>query len=565
MTRKPRHGAKPVPHDANEDATGQKVAAAANLAEPVPVAARSGPMPDAHAAEQANHELIAGANLTWSAAAGEIAEHEFSAAESLSEPPVIGMQAERMAATAGLAEPARAGRLTEQNVAVTTSLTEPARSGKLKVLLVSLFHPELVRGGAQQVCYELFQALQERDDLDVTLLASIDQGLPALYKSGARITGFDGRRNEFLFLSRDYDHVWHKMTNPLLTESFAEFLEQIQPDVIHFHHFLTYGIDMLSLTRRVLPHCRLVFTFHEFLSICHSHGHMLRTTDGSLCDHASPVRCHQCFPEWAPEHFFVRRLWMLQHFSVIDVFTTPSRFMMSRFTDWGIDPARIVCVPNGQQDYSHGHAVTETRRPKRNRFGFFGQLVDNKGAWLLLRAVELLRAEGFTDFTVELNGGNTQYASEPRRAELHAFQAKEEARPTDEQIVLFNGAYHTDELSRLMAQVDWCIVPSVWWETFGLVISEAWMFRRPVIVSDVGAMAERVRDGVDGLHFARGSARSLAETMLRACTETDLWDQLAGGIEVPSGRDTMAQRFMEIYQGDTVEGLGQAADQGSDS
>ena len=41
----------------------------------------------------------------------------------------------------------------------------------MKVLLVSLFHPEIVRGGAQQVCYELFQGLKERDDVDVTLLA----------------------------------------------------------------------------------------------------------------------------------------------------------------------------------------------------------------------------------------------------------------------------------------------------------------------------------------------------------------------------------------------------------
>jgi len=31
----------------------------------------------------------------------------------------------------------------------------------LKVLLISLFHPELVRGGAQQICYELFEGLKE--------------------------------------------------------------------------------------------------------------------------------------------------------------------------------------------------------------------------------------------------------------------------------------------------------------------------------------------------------------------------------------------------------------------
>ena len=29
-----------------------------------------------------------------------------------------------------------------------------------RVLLISLFHPELMRGGAQQICYELFEGLK---------------------------------------------------------------------------------------------------------------------------------------------------------------------------------------------------------------------------------------------------------------------------------------------------------------------------------------------------------------------------------------------------------------------
>ena len=67
--------------------------------------------------------------------------------------------------------------------------------------------------------------------------------------------------------------------------------------MVHFHHFLTFGIDFVSVVRRVLPDCRIVFTFHEFLAICHADGHMVRRTDRSLCDHASQVRCHQCFPD----------------------------------------------------------------------------------------------------------------------------------------------------------------------------------------------------------------------------------------------------------------------------
>ena len=124
--------------------------------------------------------------------------------------------------------------------------------------------------------------------------------------------------------------------------------------------------------------------------------------------------------------------------------------------------------------------------------GFFGQVVDNKGVWVVLQAVEHLRAEGFTDFVVEINGDNLRYASERRRREFTAFMQRERERPVAEQNVVFNGSYHTDQLAARMSRVDWCIVPSVWWESFGLVISEAWMFHRPMIASNVGGMAERI-------------------------------------------------------------------------
>jgi glycosyltransferase involved in cell wall biosynthesis len=417
----------------------------------------------------------------------------------------------------------------------------------MKVLLISIFHPELLRGGAQQVCYELFTALKSRPGIEPVLLCAVDPSVGAPYKSGASITGFDGRDNEFLYLSRDYDYLWHKASNSALVQSFAEFLELVQPDVVHFHHFLLLGIDFLTLTRRVLPDARIVFTFHEFLSICDAHGHMLRNFDGSLCTRASPIRCHQCFPERPPEHYFVRDMWFKRHLSVVDAFTVPSRFMIERYVSWGIDPDRIHHVTNGQPDYSRGRAP-EHKRAKRNRFGFFGQLVDNKGVWLLLKAVEQLRAEGFKDFAVEINGDNLQLASEQRRVEIEAFLAREKELPVGERIVVFNGSYTVDQLAQRMARVDWCIVPSVWWEAFGLVISEAWMFKRPVIGSNVGGPGERISHERDGLLFDVADASSLAHAIRRACTEKGLWERLVKGIRPPATEDVMVKGFLSVYR-----------------
>jgi glycosyltransferase involved in cell wall biosynthesis len=416
----------------------------------------------------------------------------------------------------------------------------------MKILLVCMYHPELVRGGSQQIAYEMFEGLKAVEGVEPFLLASADHNSPAMFKSGARITGFDGRPGEFLFLSQNYDYVWQKSPDVNLAQAYKEFLELVRPDVVHFHHFMTYGVDYLTLTRKVLPGARIIFTAHEFLAICAANGHMQRLTDGALCTRASAVRCHQCLPERPPEHYFMRELWMKTHLGVVDVFTTPSRFMVSHYAAWGLDPAKFVHVTNGLRTSAQPIKAT---RGKRNRFGFFGQMVDVKGLQILLQAVGLLRAQGFTDFTVEVNGDNIEFASPACRAEIETILAAEAALPAAEQKIIFNGAYHHEQLRARMARVDWVVVPSIWWEIFCLVISEAWAFGRPVITSNAGGPAERVTDGQDGLLFELGDAQALAETMLRACTEEGLWEALAQGIKKPASREEMVQGFLQVYAG----------------
>lgn len=418
----------------------------------------------------------------------------------------------------------------------------------LKVLELSLWHPELVRGGSQQIAYETFKALQQTPGIEPTFLASVDRSVGAFYKAGARITGFDGRPGEYLFLSQDYDYTWHKVANPLLVAAYADFLAELTPDVVHVHHFMLFGIDLLTVTRKVLPKAKIVFTFHEFLSICAADGQMLRKTDQSLCTKASSARCHQCLPGHGPEHYFLREAWFKRHLECVDVFTVPSQFMIDRYVAWGLPSEKMEHVTNGQPDYSAGTKTLEGPAPKsRNRFGFFGQLVDNKGVWVILEAVQKLRAQGFTDFTVEINGDNLKYASEHRRNQFEAFIEAEKQLPPEQRVVVYNGGYSVDQLGQRMSRVDWCLVPSVWWEIFGLVISEAWMFGKPIIASNVGGPRERIRHEKDGLLFNVADANALAQTMHRASTEKGLWATLAGGIRKLPDSTEMARGYLDLF------------------
>lgn len=418
---------------------------------------------------------------------------------------------------------------------------------KLKVLLISVRHPELVRGGGQLCCYELFHGLKEEPDIEPFFLAPTDDKYPALYQPGACITGFDGRENEFLLLSAGYDNRWHRTRSARHVEAYAELLETLRPDVVHFQHFLFLGIDFLSLTRTILPDCRIVLTFHDYGTMCDADGHMIRRTDGSLCAQPSPVRCHQCFPERPPDYFALRKMWFLRQLSVVDSFACACRFQIEHHIAWGIERDKIFHVPNGEIDQARGAPPPVSEGPK-NRFGFFGRLVDAKGVHVILRAVQILRSQGFTDFVVELNGDNIDFATPAIREEIETFLAAEEQRPPAERNVFNNGSYQADQIETRMHRIDWSLVPSIWWEAFGLVISEAWMFRRPVICSNVGGMAERIGHEVNGLHFQVGDPRALAGAMRRACTEPGLWERLSAATPEPPSRADAVRGYRALYE-----------------
>ena len=92
------------------------------------------------------------------------------------------------------------------------------------------------------------------------------------------------------------------------------------------------------------------------------------------------------------------------------------------------------------------------------------------------------------------------------------------------------------------------------------------MFKKPVICSNIGAMADRVRDEKDGLQFEMGDPAGLARTIKRAATEPGLWQRLAGALPTPPAREVMVDGFRRIYraQGDRTEAATVASDPGHD-
>jgi glycosyltransferase involved in cell wall biosynthesis len=66
------------------------------------------------------------------------------------------------------------------------------------------------------------------------------------------------------------------------------------------------------------------------------------------------------------------------------------------------------------------------------------------------------------------------------------------------------------------------IVPSTWYEVFGIVIIEAYAFGKPVIASRIGGIPEIVHPGQSGWLVSPGSVSELVEAMRQAASSRSL-------------------------------------------
>ena len=155
--------------------------------------------------------------------------------------------------------------------------------------------------------------------------------------------------------------------------------------------------------------------------------------------------------------------------------------------------------------------------------------------------------------SLDINGGNQHYATGGLSREGHRRRSREIERnsPIGGDRDPRSGARYDrglDLADSAWRAVDWVIVPSTWWEVFGLVVSEAWLFGRPVIASAIGGLDERVTQDVDGVKVPARDAAALADRMASMVGDETLWRQLNAGITPPWNNVAMFDAYVTLWQ-----------------
>ncbi len=173
--------------------------------------------------------------------------------------------------------------------------------------------------------------------------------------------------------------------------------------------------------------------------------------------------------------------------------------------EFDVDPDRVVVVPLP--------ISVEVPAPRPvdapPTVLFFGTFRRNKGVDVLLAAIESLRGE--VDARFHFAGrGFPEVESEVSQAAAH-----------DDRITTEIGYATADRKRELYSQADLVVLPYTSFASQSAVLQDAYSFHVPLVVSDVGALGETVRDDGTGWVVTPGDVEGLASTLLAAIRDDE--------------------------------------------
>lgn len=292
-------------------------------------------------------------------------------------------------------------------------------------------------------------------------------------------------------------------------------LEEGDFDVIHFHNIsLVGGPGVLRYGDAIK-----LYMAHEHWLVCPSH--VLWRHNRELC---TGRQCLRCVLHYRRPPQLWRYTGLLDRASqAVDAFYSPSEFSAGKHAEFGFG-RRLEVIPYFLPDLDSGteaeDAAGDAESRDRPYFLFVGRLEKIKG---LQDVLPHFRGDGAADLLVV---GTGEYEE----------TLKDQARASPR--VTFLGAKTPAQLRRLYRQAVAVIVPSVCFETFGIVVLEAFRDHTPVIVRNLGPLPEIVRDSGGGLVFETDA--DLAEAIQRLTHDTALRRRMA-----TDGHAALRARWLE--------------------
>ena len=327
----------------------------------------------------------------------------------------------------------------------------------------------------------------------------------------------------------------------LIADALQLVLDHFQPDLIHIQHLM--GLPVRPISRLLKAYDRpIVITLLDFWWSC-ANAQLLTNDTQEICDGPNLfLNCGRCAavrgglpalsgPALSPV-LALRNRWLRPLLQQADGVLAPTRFV----ADWYAarfdmaHPIEEVALGFEQPSKRGMNTFNEELPASELKLAYVGGLSHQKGVHVIIEAIKGIE----TSLSLTIGGDESQFPD-------YVAQLKQAA----DGRVTFKGKLKQDEVQDLMAQADLLLVPSLWYETYAIVVSEAFAAGIPVLVSDLGALAERVEHQVSGLKAPAGDVVAWRDQIRSVVENRSLLQQMAGNAPAAF---TMHDHFLVVQQ-----------------
>jgi glycosyltransferase involved in cell wall biosynthesis len=315
---------------------------------------------------------------------------------------------------------------------------------------------------------------------------------------------------------------------PANDQSWINVLNQVKPDLIHFHHLLNHPLSLLAkLTSTGIP---VIVSIHDYYFFC---------PDFHLLNCPGVHSCETCFPErfkGPAQYQALRRDLLGGSLRTAAALIAPSLSTANLVREVYPD-LKIGVIPHGiREPEGIGQAVTKLRAngtPGANRklrFGMIGNVLPVKGIEVIFKVWPLVARD--------------------EAAELHIWGTSDPVyvQRCQELGIHYHGPYQETDLPGILSEIDVGIMPAQVQETFSYTLSEFFAGGVPVIGSDYGALGDRIENAVNGLKVPPRDIQAWADAIRLTISDTAFRERITAGVRRPDSISDMARHYAELYR-----------------
>ncbi len=401
----------------------------------------------------------------------------------------------------------------------------------MKILQVNKFYH--LRGGAERYMIDLSHLLEERGHTVIPFAMQHPNNLPSPYQEYF-VSQVDTHASPWSAagITAAARVLWSKEA----ANKMEQLIEKTKPDIAHVHliyHHLSPSI-LPVLVRHRIP---IVLTLSDYKLICPNYK---LYTEGSPCERCRggkyyEATLHKCLRDSVAAsalgsvEMYLHKMLQVYERSV-NLFVAPSHFVRDEFVKFGQDGLKIRVFPY----FLPAIPSLEKRNAREPVILYVGRLSKEKGVDKFLEMVHTLPSP----WRIAIVGTGPEEAALKER-----FGKRSD--------VVFVGHAAGDALAAWYRRASIVVVPSQFYEPFGIVVIEALSYGVPVIASNRGALPEIIDHEETGLIVPADDGDAWRSAITRLITDERLRHTMGKNgrkvTEILYGRETHYTKLIEWY------------------